>query len=41
MEIPLLKGINERFSQLDLQYHTMDAGYDRYTNKYIEWANNP
>jgi len=26
--IPLLKGINERFPQLSLGYHTMDAGYD-------------
>jgi hypothetical protein len=26
--IPLLKGLNERFPQLSLRYHTMDAGYD-------------
>ncbi|WP_077300748.1 IS1182 family transposase [Virgibacillus pantothenticus] len=26
--IPLLKGLHERFPQLSLQYHTMDAGYD-------------
>lgn len=26
--IPLLKGVHERFPQLSLRYHTMDAGYD-------------
>lgn len=26
--IPLLKGVHERFPQLNLRYHTKDAGYD-------------